>query len=223
MIAAIHQPNYFPWLGYFDKIKKCDKFVILDDVQFPKKGGAWMNRVAINVGGEKSWLSAPIVRPSGLWRINETEFQGTNWRDKTKKTLQANYAKSRHFKDYVDFVFSLIDFPSSQLVEYNLNAISGICSLFDIDFKDKAVLASSLDISSMATQRLIDICKTLGCETYMAGGGAGYMDIDLFKRHGIKLTYQNFIHPVYEQHKTVDFIEGLSIIDYLFNRGREKW
>ncbi len=47
MICAIHQPNFFPWLGYFDKIKRCDKFVVLDDVQFPKTGGGWSNRVAV--------------------------------------------------------------------------------------------------------------------------------------------------------------------------------
>ena len=34
--VAIHQPNYLPWLGYFAKIKKCDIFVFLDDVQFSK-------------------------------------------------------------------------------------------------------------------------------------------------------------------------------------------
>ena len=36
MIVSIHQPNYLPWLGYFDKIKRSDLFVIFDDVQFPR-------------------------------------------------------------------------------------------------------------------------------------------------------------------------------------------
>ena len=33
--AAIHQPNYIPWLGYFFKIAHADKFVFLDTVVFP--------------------------------------------------------------------------------------------------------------------------------------------------------------------------------------------
>ena len=36
MIVSIHQPNYLPWLGFFDKIKRSDLFVIFDDVQFPR-------------------------------------------------------------------------------------------------------------------------------------------------------------------------------------------
>ena len=31
--AAIHQPNFFPWLGYFESIDNVDIFV-LDDVPF---------------------------------------------------------------------------------------------------------------------------------------------------------------------------------------------
>ena len=34
--VAIHQPNYLPWAGYFHKIARCDVFVYLDSVQFPR-------------------------------------------------------------------------------------------------------------------------------------------------------------------------------------------
>ena len=50
-VVAIHQPNFLPWLGYFDKLARADVFVLLDDAQFPKKQGNATNRVRLLVGG----------------------------------------------------------------------------------------------------------------------------------------------------------------------------
>ncbi len=218
-ICAIHQPNFFPWLGYFDKINKCRKFVVLDDVQFPKKGGAWMNRVAIIVADKKNWITAPIIRSSGLFKVNEVEFDSSFWRDKLKKTIQTNYARASYFKKYVDMVFCLIDYSSNNLSDYNINTISEISRILDIDFEKKRLLSSTLGITTASTQRLIDITRTMECDTYMTGGGAGgYQEDDEFKKQRLNVIYQNFKHPVYEQ-KGMDFVPGLSILDSLFNVG----
>ena len=42
---AIHQPNFMPWVGYFYKIAKADKFVLLDNAQFSKN--SYINRSQI--------------------------------------------------------------------------------------------------------------------------------------------------------------------------------
>lgn len=60
MIVAIHQPNYLPWLGYFQKIAQSDIFVFLDDVQFTK--GGYTNRVHIAESLTPGWLPIP-ARP----------------------------------------------------------------------------------------------------------------------------------------------------------------
>ncbi len=220
-ICAIHQPNFFPWLGYFDKIRKCDKFVILDDVQFPKTGGGgWSNRVAINIQGQAKWITAPIIRPSGLWNINETIFQSSNWRDKIIKTLQANYSKTPYFKENKDFIFELISFDEDNLSKYNINAIVEICKYLNVDTRDKLVLSSNFFFNSSSNELLIDLTKTSGCNTYMAGGGAdGYQDLEVFKKANINFIYQDFKHPVYKQFNANEFINGLSVIDYIFNVG----
>lgn len=61
-LVAIHQFNSFPWLGYFDEIGRVDVFILLDNVQFPKTGGTWVNRLQWLVGGKGTWVTAPIVR-----------------------------------------------------------------------------------------------------------------------------------------------------------------
>lgn len=221
-ICAIHQPNFFPWMGYFDKIKRCDVFVVLDDVQLPKKGGTWSNRVYMKIQGEKKWVTAPINRPSGLQNIDTVMFQNTNWRTKLTKTIQANYSKAPHYNTYKDFIIELINYPSNNVVEYNLNAISKICDLLSINFKDKIVLSSTFKLESQSNQLLIDLTKKVNCNTYMAGGGAeGYQVIDLFKDQNINFICQSFSHPNYNQIGENEFIKGLSIIDYIFNQGKE--
>ncbi len=98
MKCAIHQPNFFPWLGFIDKIKNSDKFVLLDDVQIQKTGGSYTNRVSLNISGASRIITAPIIKNS--LKINEVEFVKNNWREKFVKTLQANYAKSKNFNIY---------------------------------------------------------------------------------------------------------------------------
>lgn len=219
-VCAIHQPNFFPWLGYYDKIRHCDKFVVLDDAQWPRAGaGGWMNRVAINIQGKKNWITAPVERMPGTWKINETRFCDSPWREKIKKTLKASYGKAPNFRKYRDVVFGLIDYPSNDLTSYNINGILGVAELLGLEVGSKMKLASSLNISSTSTERLIDITRAVGCGAYMSGGGAdGYQEPEMFKAAGVKLVYQNFIHPVYPQYGGREFIQGLSIVDYIFNR-----
>ncbi|HHT9160132.1 MAG TPA: WbqC family protein [Candidatus Brocadiaceae bacterium] len=45
MIIAIHQPQYLPWIGYFDKIDRSDVFVLLDNVQYKKNEAQNRNRI----------------------------------------------------------------------------------------------------------------------------------------------------------------------------------
>ena len=74
MIVAIHQPNFFPWLGFFDKIARADVFCLLDNVQFPKTGGTWINRVQLWINGKAAWATAPVDRSySGVRRIREMQ------------------------------------------------------------------------------------------------------------------------------------------------------
>src|ERR1700726_1916346 len=59
-IAAIHQPNYIPWLGYFFKIAHADKFVFLDNVVYPDT--SFVNRNSIKTPNGSAWLTIPVIR-----------------------------------------------------------------------------------------------------------------------------------------------------------------
>ena len=83
-LVAIHQPNFLPWLGYFDKLARADVFVLLDDAQFPKKGGTWVNRARLLVSGRPDWVTVPVDRSyHGTRTIIEMQIDDARpWRRK---------------------------------------------------------------------------------------------------------------------------------------------
>lgn len=220
-VVAIHQPNFFPWLGYFDKIIKADVFILMDNVQLQKTGGTWTNRVKLLVNGKPSWITVPIVRSfSGHKNILDIQINHmSDWRVKFKKTIQINYTNAPYFKSLQKFVESIICFDTHLLSDFNINAISKICDLLDIDSK-KIVRGSSLGVSGNATGLLVAMTSAVNGTTYLCGGGAGgYQEDEKFAANGLDLVYQNFAHPVYYQQQIQEFIPGLSILDVLMNCG----
>src|SRR6056300_1650653 len=80
MIVSIHQPNYLPWLGFFDKIKRSDVFVVFDDVQFPRGKKHFGHRNQIKTQNGAKWLSVPIKNKSDMVSFNDTIINyDTDW------------------------------------------------------------------------------------------------------------------------------------------------
>jgi hypothetical protein len=216
MIVAIHQPNFFPWLGYFDKIARADVFCLLDHVQFPKKGGTYVNRVQVLVQGEAAYLTVPVERNySGVLPINEMKIREQEaWREKMVRTLQANYARAPFFAETMELIEPLLRNPTDQLGEYNEEALRGVCAALGLT--TRLVRSSALKVSGQATEMLIQITRVLGSDVYLCGGGAaGYQEDAQYAASGVRLEYQCFQHPRYEQRTAPEFVAGLSIIDPL--------
>lgn len=222
-IVAIHQPNFFPWLGYFDKIRRADVFIFLDDVQYQKTGGSWSNRVQISINGEGRWLTAPADRSfHGTKNINDMFFSSReDWRSKMLKSLVTTYKRTPFFDEAYSLIEPLVQNPENNIAEYNIHAIKTLSHALGLSTKSMAK-SSELTTESCATERLIDLTLKTGGNIYLCGGGAGnYQDDDAFQKAGVKLLYQSFLHPEYPQSWRQDFIAGLSIIDALMNIGLE--
>ena len=77
MLIAIHQPNYFPWTGYFYKIMKAEYFIFLDDAQYTKN--SFINRTNIIDNKKKVWMSIPVKNKFGH-KINQTMVADREWK-----------------------------------------------------------------------------------------------------------------------------------------------
>ena len=47
------------------------------------------------------------------------------------------------------------------------------------------------------------------------------LDEKLFESNNLKLEYQDYLHPIYPQRMSQEFIPDLSIIDMMFNIGSD--
>ena len=209
--CAIHQPNFFPWLGYFDKIRRADIFVFLDDVD--SGSGCWTNRVRIAVQGRPLWIGAPVSRFHGRRRIKDLKIApDKKWRGRLMRTLQANYARAPRFCDAMATLEPLINQDTDDLAAYNIEAIKTISRCLGLD--TMFVRQSEVPGEGTATKLLVSLTRTAGATIYLCGGGAdGYQQDELFERAGLALRYQRFVPRPYGDAQR--FLPGLSIIDYL--------
>lgn len=218
MIVAVHQPQYLPWLGYFDKIRIADVFCYLDNVQYKKN--EWQNRNRIKTAQNWQWLTVP-VRYRFPQKINEVEINNSvNWKKKHLQALITNYSKAPYFKDYITPLEDLFTKDWELLSEFNIGLLERLREFLNLHDKP-AIPASSMVLRDDPTERLIDICKAVGADTYLAGqDGRTYMDLERFRANGITVITQEFKHPVYPQLYD-EFQSHMSIVDLLFNCGPE--
>lgn len=214
-LVCIRQPGYLPYIGFFKKIQSSDIFIYLDDTKFVEHG--WDNRNKIKIDKGSMWLTVPIKRDSMQLVKDVLIANNESWKVKHLKSIKINYTKSPFFNDYWNDFSDIFQKDWNKLIDLNLNLIEYFNKKLEII--TKTIRSSELQINSSGTKRLIEICQNVGATTYLSGIlGKEYLDENLFKDAGIKIIYENFIHPIYKQLGN-DFLPNMSIIDLLFNEG----
>jgi hypothetical protein len=216
-VCAVHQPNFFPWLGFFDKMRRSDVFVVLDRVHYQKSGSSmssWCNRVKLKIGGRAAWVSCPVIREHGIQVIDTVRINDARpWRDDMRRILRANYADAPFFDRTFALVDELLDCTIDNLADFNVHVIRALARV--LGCRPEIVRQSEMPpIAGVGTERLIAICRAMAADVYLSGDGAGdYLEEDLFAGAGVALQYQGFSEPPYGDVSA--FVPGLSVIDRL--------
>jgi len=216
LIVAVHQPQYLPWLGYFDKIRRADMFCYLDSVQYKKND--WQNRNRIKTSQGWQWLTVP-VRFKHPEKICDVKINPTvKWRQKHLQALITNYRRAPFFNQYIGIYEQVYAEDWVSVSELNICFIERLKEALGLGAKS-AIRSSQLELSEDPTDRLIDICKAVKADTYLSGqDGIKYMDLERFKARGIQVVIQDYHHPVYPQ-MFKGFESHMSVVDLLFNCG----
>ena len=125
IIVGIHQPNFFPWLGFFEKIIKSDVFVFLDNVQYSH--GSWTNRVKIVNQKKPSWITCPVSHKGQYQTIREIKINDNQpWKEKINNLIELNYSKSDFHSENYQFISNMIKRPESLIAGFNIKNIKDI-------------------------------------------------------------------------------------------------
>ncbi len=215
MIASIHQPQYAPWLGYFDKMFRADVFILLDTVQFKKN--EFQNRNRIKTAQGWQWITVP-VRYRFPQLISEVTINNdVNWPHKHTQALFANYTKSPFFETLMPVFDDWLSKTWSSISDLNSCTVKVIAEQLGVQTEVRST--DGMTLSEDPTGRLIDICRAVGATTYLSGaGGSSYLDEQQFETADIELRYQRYEHPTYDQ-LYEGFLPCMSALDLLFNHG----
>tara|TARA_B100000212_G_scaffold337954_1_gene313681 strand:- start:530 stop:1225 length:696 start_codon:yes stop_codon:yes gene_type:complete len=224
MKTCIHQPDFFPWLGLFNKIAKTDNFIVLDNVQTPG-GKSWLTRNRLLYNGEVKWLTIPVYKKKIAIRDLEVSFK-LNFQRKHLGFIRSSYGKAPFFKMIYPLFEEIYSKECTNLCDFNLNAIKLINKkigiMTNISFASDYVGSDFPPLLS-GNDLVLEIVKKSNTKYYLSGTGCkDFINPKSFEDEGIKFEFQDFACKPYNQIGSKgNFVAQLSIIDVLFNLGYE--
>ena len=148
MIITIHQPEHFPYMGFFQKMEKADLFVVLDNVNYRKNYFQNRNKF-LNNNGIEEWFGIPVEKGATKKQIKEVKTNDNlPWKRKLLNKLSFNFKQD----------FSEI-YESDLLIDINIKSINWVRKKLNI--KTPMVYASALGINGSKSELLANICKEL--------------------------------------------------------------
>lgn len=221
MKVAIHQPQYWPWPPYLDKVADADLFIVLDTVDFQKNG--LQNRNQIKAAAGAQWLTVPVKQRLGQSLLETAVDNTQNWRRKHWSAIEQNYRKAPHFARYAPELQALYEQPWERLTELNLRILELLRGWLGIETPVRR--SSGMKAAGKASELVLNLCREAGATRYLSGsGGKDYLDQAAFAAAGVEIVWQAArpSRPYPQQHPAAGFVPGLSALDALLNCGPER-
>lgn len=211
--AAIMQPYFFPYIGYFQLIAAVDLFVVYDNIKYTKKG--WINRNRMLQNGKDMMFSLPLKGGSDSLDIRERELAADFNRDKLLNQIMDTYRRAPHFAGTLPLVEQIVRHEDHNLFGFIHHSISRTCEHLGITTEIR--VSSTIDINHglKSQDKVLALCSAIGADTYINPvGGTKLYSRNTFAERGIALKFLQSGLIEYSQFGE-EFVPWLSIIDVL--------
>ena len=224
IVVSSHQGHFFPWLGYLDKMARSNIFLLNDVCQIELKSPMMRNKV-LDINGDWHYFNLSVVRDH-YRSMENRHIKLRCWSEDRKKIeglLRMCYGSLEYWGEIWKDMEEVFSQDYVYIVDAQIASLQYLRKCFDIH--TKIIRHSSLNFQATESKsiNIVEKMKIVGASTYLSGNGAKkYIEKDVFEKNGIKLEFQNFIHPVYPQKLLNRFVGNMSAIDMLFYCGKRK-
>jgi hypothetical protein len=220
MTAAIMQPYFLPYIGYFQLVAAADVFVIYDNIKYTKKG--WINRNRILRDGRDATFSLPLKKGSDALQIREREIAADFDRGKLLNQITAAYRKAPHYSSCLPLLKAVIEHDETNLFRFLHHSIVQTCGHLGINTPVTVSSTIPIDHSLCGADKVLAICRALGADRYINPiGGTLLYSRERFAQGGIALHFIESQLIPYPQFGD-NFVPWLSILDVImFNHPLE--
>ncbi len=213
------QPYFFPYLGYFELIRRSDAWVVFDEVKYQPK--SWMSRNRVLHPSEGwQYVGVPVDKHAGDGLIRNVRLIDAAAAHQRICGQLQHYRQAR--APYFRQVLALVDrsfegLQADALCELNVRSLAAICDYLGLDFAPRVQsrLALRLPPIEHAGQWALEICSALGASSYVnPPGGRDIFRVSEWQARGIELGFTELLQFRYAT-GPYDFVEQLSVLDVL--------
>lgn len=225
MKLGMMQPYAFPYLGYFQLIRHCDKWVVFDDTQFVRKSWITRNRI-LHPEPAKQWqyLSIPVQHaPLGTMIKDMKIDHDGGWKESILGKL-SSYRHAPCYDEVKALVSGCLDTDCESIARWNVSALQTVCDYLGVrfDYEYSSAIPYNRGAVTHAGQWALETASHLGASDYVnPAGGHEIFRAAEFSARGLGLRFLRPALKSYGQGRD-GFVAAMSIIDVMmWNRSEQ--
>ena len=213
MKAAIMQPYFFPYIGYFQLIASVDVFIVYDNIKYTKKG--WINRNRMLQNGKDVMFSLPLKSDSDSLDVRDRELVADFNRDKLLNQIGGAYRRAPYFAQTFPLIEQVVRHEEPNLFKFIHHSIIRTCEHLGITTEIMVSSDIAIDHDLKNQDKVLALCAAVGADTYVnAIGGMELYSKDEFSARGVELKFIKSKPLEYAQFGN-EFVPWLSIVDVM--------